>query len=73
VVAPPGLPPARVAELRRAFLETMNDPALRADLERTKLDLEPLAGDALQTAIAGSGDFSPALIARARKIAEMKN
>src|SRR4051794_33870182 len=39
VVAPPGLPPARVAELRRAFMETLSDPALRVDLERTKLDV----------------------------------
>lgn len=72
VVAPPGLPPARVAELRRAFMETLSDPALRVDLERTKLDVEPLAGDALQAAIAGSGNFSDALIARARKIAETR-
>ena len=73
VMAPPGVPPARLAELRRAFMDTMRDPALRADLERTKLDLEPLPGDELQAAIAGSGNFSPALIERARKIAEMKN
>ena len=73
VVAPPGLPPERVATLRRAFLETLQDPALRRDLERAKLDLEPLPGEELQAAVAGVGKFSPELIARARKIAEAKN
>jgi hypothetical protein len=73
VAAPPGLPPERVAELRRAFVETMSDPAFLRDVERAHLDLEPLAGDALQAAIANSGKFSPELIARAQRIAEAKN
>ena len=73
MVAPPGLPPARVVELRRAFLETLRDPALLRDLERAKLDLEPLPGEELQAAVAGAGKFSPELIARARKIAEARN
>ena len=73
VVAPPGLPPARVVELRRAFLETLRDPALLRDLERAKLDLDPLPGEELQAAVAGAGKFSPELIARARKIAEARN
>ena len=67
VVAPPGLPPERVAELRRAFIETMRDPAFLQDVEKSKLDLEPLAGEALQAAIAGSGNFSAELIARAQR------
>ena len=73
VVAPPGLPPQRVAELRRAFLETLQDQALLRDVERAKLDLEPLSGEALQTAIAGARNFSPELIARAQRIAETRN
>jgi tripartite-type tricarboxylate transporter receptor subunit TctC len=73
VAAPPGLPPERVAELRRAFIETLSDPAFLRDVERAHLDLEPLAGDALQAAVASSGKFSPELIARAQRIAEAKN
>jgi tripartite-type tricarboxylate transporter receptor subunit TctC len=73
VVAPPGLPPARVAELRRAFVETLSDPAFLRDLERAHLVLEPLPGDALQAAVASSGKFSPELIARAQRIAEARN
>jgi len=63
----------RVAELRRAFIATLRDPALLADVERTKLDLEPLAGEELQAAIAGAGNYSAELIERARKIPETKN
>ena len=73
VVAPPGLPPQRVAELRRAFLETLQDQALLRDVERAKLDLEPLSGEALQAAVAGARNFSPELIARAQRIAETRN
>jgi tripartite-type tricarboxylate transporter receptor subunit TctC len=57
VVAPPGLPPERLAELRRAFMETLRDPAFLQAAERAKLDLEPLAGEALQAAMASSEDF----------------
>jgi tripartite-type tricarboxylate transporter receptor subunit TctC len=73
VVAPPGLPAPRVAELRRAFVETLRDPALLRDLERARLDIEPLPGEELQAAIASSGKFSPELIARAQRIAEARN
>jgi tripartite-type tricarboxylate transporter receptor subunit TctC len=73
VVAPPSLPAERLAELRAAFLETLRDPALLRDAERAKLDLDPLAGEALQAAVASAGNFSPELIARAQRIAEAKN
>jgi tripartite-type tricarboxylate transporter receptor subunit TctC len=72
VVAPPGLPPARVSELRTAFQDTLNDPAFRRDAERAKLDLDPLSGEALQMAVA-SAKFSPELVARAKQIAEPRN
>ena len=73
VVAPPGLPPERVVELRRAFLETLHDPSLLRDLARAQLDLEPLPGEELQAAVASAGKFSPELIARAQRIAETRN
>ncbi|HWG05292.1 MAG TPA: tripartite tricarboxylate transporter substrate-binding protein [Beijerinckiaceae bacterium] len=73
VLAPPGLPPERVAELRRAFVETLSDPAFLQDLQRAKLDLEPLSGEDLQAAIVNAGKFSPELIARAQAIAKTDN
>jgi tripartite-type tricarboxylate transporter receptor subunit TctC len=72
VMAPPGLPAERVAELRAAFWASIHDPALLADVKKFKLELDPLPGDKLQASISGGGDFSPALIARARDVAEAK-
>ena len=73
VLAPPGLPAERVAALRRAFAETLHDPAFLQDLQRAKLDLEPLSGEDLQASITNAGKFSPELIARAQQIAKTDN
>jgi tripartite-type tricarboxylate transporter receptor subunit TctC len=70
VVAPPGLPADRVAELRTAFMAAIKDPLLIADVEKAKLELDPLSGEDLQKAIFGAGDFPEALIARARTAAK---
>ena len=70
VMAPPGLPPARVTELRQAFEDTLRDPALLAVVKQANLELDPLPGAALQEAIAGKGTLPPALIARAKEVAE---
>jgi tripartite-type tricarboxylate transporter receptor subunit TctC len=43
-VAPPDLPPERLAMLRSAFDATMKDPEFIADANRSKLDLEPEDG-----------------------------
>ena len=72
VLAPPGLPPERVAELRRAFMATMQDPAFLADVKKAKLDLNPMSGEDLQAAIAKMGDVPEPLVARARRVAGMK-
>jgi tripartite-type tricarboxylate transporter receptor subunit TctC len=73
VIAPPGLPPERVAELRRAFMETMKDPALLADVQKTKLSLDPMSGEALQAAIGHMGNAPESLVARAREVAGIKD
>lgn len=72
VVAPPGVPPERVAELRRAFMQTMQDPAFIADVKKAKLDLNPMPGEALQEAVVRMGDVPDALVARARAVAGIK-
>jgi tripartite-type tricarboxylate transporter receptor subunit TctC len=43
-VAPPGVPPERLAALRTAFDATMQDPAFLADARRQDLDVRPLSG-----------------------------
>jgi tripartite-type tricarboxylate transporter receptor subunit TctC len=50
-VAPPGLPEDRVAALRKAFDDTMQDPALIAEAEKMKLNLGPMSGQEIAKVI----------------------
>ena len=43
-VTPPGIPPERLAALRKAFDATMADPEFLADAKRLELDVRPLTG-----------------------------
>jgi tripartite-type tricarboxylate transporter receptor subunit TctC len=51
MVAPPATPPDRVAALRRAFHAAIDDPALRAEAEKQKLDINVVTGDQLATLV----------------------
>jgi tripartite-type tricarboxylate transporter receptor subunit TctC len=56
-VAPPGIPPGRLAALRSAFDATMTDPDFLADAQRQDLEVRPVSGreaDALITEIYAS-------------------
>ena len=69
VLAPPDMPAERVAELRRAFMAMVKDAAFLADIEKMKLELDPLSGEELQKIVSAASQLSPALIARARSMA----
>jgi tripartite-type tricarboxylate transporter receptor subunit TctC len=47
-IAPPGMAADRVKVLREAFTKTMNDPALLADANKRKWDVDPLSGEELE-------------------------
>jgi len=47
-VLPPGVPAARVAALRKAFMEAMRDPELLAEAQRMGIDIDPISGSDLQ-------------------------
>src|SRR5437762_6265741 len=51
-LAPPGVPAERLAVLRRAFMETMKDPAFLAEAEKIKLEITPVDGEAVQRLVA---------------------
>lgn len=44
IVAPPGIPPARLAALQAAFEATMKDPDLIADGKRISVEFQPTTG-----------------------------
>ena len=52
VVAPPGLPPERLATLRAAFAALAGDQEFLADAEKSNLDVAPLPGEAVDKVVA---------------------
>jgi len=42
--APPDLPADRAPALRKAFMDTMEDPELLAEADRAKLEITPVSG-----------------------------
>lgn len=65
---PPGTPKERVQTLRRAFQETLQDKALLAEAERTKLTLDPVTGEELEKMVADVFTLDPALAAKLKAI-----
>jgi len=52
LVAPPGVPPERIEALRKAFVDTMNDPDLKAEAEKSQQELSVISGDDIQKLVA---------------------
>jgi tripartite-type tricarboxylate transporter receptor subunit TctC len=50
--APPGLPPGRAAELRKAFMKMATDEAFRADMLKAGISTSPIDGHAVHDLIA---------------------
>ena len=61
-VAPPGLLPARLETLRRAFDAAMADPEAVARASTMKLDLRPLTGEKLASLVREYDSLSPDLV-----------
>jgi len=71
VMAPPGLPTERVAQLRSAFMNAMRDPVLLEEAQRSGLDLAPMDGATLQDMIRASIQVDPAVVARVKTLTEL--
>jgi len=50
-VAPPNIPPERLAALRKAFMDTMQDREFLADAERAQMEINPVPGDRVQALV----------------------
>lgn len=66
----PGTPAERVKLLREAFAKAMSDPALLADAQKRKWDLDPLPGEELETISKEIMVQPPEVIARMKKLLE---
>jgi len=67
-VMPPGTPKGRVQIIRQAFLATLKDPAFVAEAEKSKLDIDPVSGEALEKIVAGIYKMNPAMLAKLKEV-----
>jgi tripartite-type tricarboxylate transporter receptor subunit TctC len=66
-VLPPGVPPDRVAALRKAFVVALNDKNLRTEADKMQFDVDPIGGEELQKLVSDLYATPPHLIERARQ------
>lgn len=67
-VLPPGTPKERVQLLRRAFQDTLKDPAFVAEAEKARLTIDPVAGEELERMVADLFTLDPALLAKLKDV-----
>ena len=67
-IGPPGIPAERAAILRKAFEDTMKDPAFLADAKRGNLEIAPVSGAELQQLVAEIYRTPAAIVAKTRAI-----
>jgi tripartite-type tricarboxylate transporter receptor subunit TctC len=64
-LAPPGVPKERVEILRKAFMDTMQDPEFLADADKAKLEITPVSGEKVEALVKRVVDTPPAVAQRA--------
>jgi tripartite-type tricarboxylate transporter receptor subunit TctC len=62
------VPAEQLSIIRKAFMETMADPAFLADMEKQMLPVNPLSNQQTEAIVANLAKASPAAIAKARAI-----
>src|SRR5215467_10422821 len=68
VLGPPGVAADRLALLRRAFRQAVEDPELKADAEKQRLALDPTPGDEAERVIKALYATPAGVVERTRKI-----
>jgi tripartite-type tricarboxylate transporter receptor subunit TctC len=64
-VMPPGAPPERIAALRQAFVQVLQDKELLAEAAKISLDIDVLSGTDLQAIVERIYATPPAVVKRA--------
>jgi tripartite-type tricarboxylate transporter receptor subunit TctC len=65
---PPDVPQDRLQLLQKAFLETLRDPDLLKEAEKSKVDIDPVDGSTIAKTMAGVYELDPALKSRLTKL-----
>jgi tripartite-type tricarboxylate transporter receptor subunit TctC len=69
-VAPPAIPADRRDALRAAFDQTMKDPGFLTDAEKSRIEINPVAGVAIDDLVKDLYRTPPGVVAEARKAVE---
>jgi tripartite-type tricarboxylate transporter receptor subunit TctC len=70
MVAPPGVAADRVKLLRDAYAKSLKDPDLIAEVQKSRLDMEPSSGEEIQTLYKELMDQPREVIERVKKLEE---
>jgi len=68
LVTPPGTPPDRLKILRDAFNKSISDPAIKADAEKRRLELDPSTGEELEALAKEVMSAPPDVVQRVQKL-----
>jgi tripartite-type tricarboxylate transporter receptor subunit TctC len=68
LVTPPGTPADRLKILRDAFNKSIQDPAIKADAEKRRLELDPGTGEELEALAKEVMSAPPDVVARVQKL-----
>ena len=68
IIFPPGVPADRVKIMRDAFNKTINDPALLAEAEKRRLDIDPATGEELDKLAKEVMTTPPDIVERVKKL-----
>jgi tripartite-type tricarboxylate transporter receptor subunit TctC len=71
IVFPPGVPADRVKIIRDAFNKTIHDPALLAEAEKRRLDIDPASGEELDTLAKEVMTAPPDVVEKVKKLIGM--
>ena len=70
--APPNVPPARVAALRRAFWAAASDSRFKSEIKRRRRELKPMSGRRVQELIAKLAATPESLVTRLKEVQVFK-
>ena len=69
---PPQVPEQRVRTLQKAFIDTLKDPQLLAEAEKTKLEIDPVDGPGIEKMVNGLYEIEPAIVNRVKQLLQSK-
>jgi tripartite-type tricarboxylate transporter receptor subunit TctC len=71
IVLPPGVPADRIKIIREAFNKAVADPALLAEAEKRRLDMDPSSGEELESLAKEVMTATPDIVEKVKKILGM--